>query len=82
MSYRLKKSKRVPEDVRRVVLEQVDKALDLLKVKMGNKDKAIHDARVCFKKIRAVLRLTRYQLDGAFQEDELCPTRCHSWAAC
>lgn len=69
MSYRLKKSKRVPDDVRRVVLEQVDKTLDLLKVKTGNKDKAIHDARVCFKKIRAVLRLTRYQLDGAFQEE-------------
>jgi CHAD domain-containing protein len=71
MSYRLKKSKRVADDVRRIVLEQVDKALERMAIKNGNKDDAVHDARVCFKKIRAVLRLIRNQLDDTFQEENV-----------
>jgi CHAD domain-containing protein len=69
MGYRIKKSKRVADDVRRIVLEQVDKALERLAVKNGKKDDAIHDARVCFKKIRAVLRLMRDQLHDTFCEE-------------
>lgn len=71
MSYRLKKSKRVADDVRRVVLEQLDKASGRLALKQGSKDDAIHDARVCFKKIRAVLKLMRGQLGDAFQEENI-----------
>jgi CHAD domain-containing protein len=71
MSYRIKNSKRVADDVRRVVLEQVDKALDRMAVKNGNKDGAIHDARVCFKKIRAVLRLMRDRLGETFHEENV-----------
>lgn len=67
MSYRFEKSKRVADDVRRVVNEQVDKALERVTSRNGNKDDAVHDARVCFKKIRAVLRLTRDQLDDEFK---------------
>jgi CHAD domain-containing protein len=69
MSYRLTESKNLADDVRRVVLEQADKALERLTVKKGNKDDAIHDARVCFKKIRAILRLMRDQLGGVSKEE-------------
>jgi CHAD domain-containing protein len=71
MSYRLKKATRLADDIRRVVSEQVDKALERVTVRRANKDDAIHDARVCFKKIRAVLRLARDQMDNEFEEENI-----------
>lgn len=71
MGYRLKKSKRVADDLRRVVLEQVDKALERRSAKRGSKDDAIHDARACFTKIRAILRLMQGQLDDTFQQENI-----------
>jgi CHAD domain-containing protein len=71
MSYRLKKRKRVGDDVRRVVQEQLDEAAERLSVRNGDRDKAIHDARVCFKKIRAALRLMRDPLGGKFEEENI-----------
>jgi len=71
MSYRLKKSKRVGDDVRRLVREQVDKAAERLAAHNGARDEAIHDARVCFKNIRAALRLVRDPLGGKFGEENI-----------
>src|SRR6266850_1644487 len=59
MSYRLKEGEGLNDGFKRIVLEQIDKALDNLKPTVRNKDEAIHDARVCIKKIRALLRLFR-----------------------
>src|SRR6267378_360132 len=59
MGYRLREDERLSDGAKRSVLEQIDKALDLLKPTVRNKDEAIHDARVCIKKIRALLRLIR-----------------------
>lgn len=71
MSYRLEKRKRVADDLRRVVREQTDKALERLTARSADRDDAIHDARVCFKKIRATLKLTRDQLDGRFKQENI-----------
>jgi CHAD domain-containing protein len=71
MSYRLKKGEKVREGMRRVVVEEADKALERLTSAKGNRDEAIHDARVCFKKIRAVLRLMRDPMGGQFQEENI-----------
>jgi CHAD domain-containing protein len=57
MGYRLKESESVSEGIRRIALDQIDSAIDRLSLKTRNKDRAVHDARVCFKKIRALLRL-------------------------
>jgi CHAD domain-containing protein len=57
MGYRLKDTEPVPEGIKRISLEQIDRALDRLSVKTRNRDRAVHEARVCFKKIRALLRL-------------------------
>ncbi len=57
MGFRLKDAESVPEEIRRITLDQIDRATDQLQPKTRNKQKAIHDARVCFKRIRAVLRL-------------------------
>src|SRR6185436_1414181 len=62
MSYRLKEDEGLSEGLRRVVLEQIDIALENLKPAARNKDEAIHDARVCIKKVRALLRLMRDSL--------------------
>jgi CHAD domain-containing protein len=62
MGYRLKENEPVTEGIKRISLDQIDRALDRLSVKTRNRDRAVHEARVCFKKIRAVLRLVYGEL--------------------
>src|SRR5258705_2900128 len=62
MGFRFREDENLSDGARRIVLEQIDQALDHLKPTVRNKDEAIHDARVCIKKIRALLRLTRESL--------------------
>jgi len=57
MGFRLKDVESVPEGIRRITLDQIDRSLDQLQPKTRNKRRAIHELRVCFKRIRAVLRL-------------------------
>src|SRR5258705_1943726 len=75
MAYRLKKGEQFSDGVKRVLLEQVDKALDHLKPTVRNKDEAIHDARVCIKKVRALLRLMRESLGDETYKAEDCTYR-------
>jgi CHAD domain-containing protein len=63
MSYRLKQDETISDGIKRIVVEQIDKALAGLESQHGSQDDAIHDARVCFKKIRAVLRLVQTEFD-------------------
>jgi CHAD domain-containing protein len=73
MSYRLEDHETVPDGIRRVVLEQVDQALGHTTATSGNQDEAIHEARVCLKKIRAVLRSVQGDIDGhVFREENVC----------
>src|SRR5436190_18067362 len=62
MAFHFKNDEAVSEGVRRIAVEQLDKALDALKPATRDRDKAIHDARVCIKKSRALLRLSRAEL--------------------
>ena len=57
MGFRLKDAESVPDGVRRTILAQIDRSVDQLQPKTRNKQRAIHEARVCFKRIRALLRL-------------------------
>lgn len=69
MSYRFAGNETVPEAVKRIALEQSQKALEQLK-SQRNRDAAIHDARVCFKKLRALLKLIRDELGkGVYQQE-------------
>lgn len=70
MGYRLKVDEPVADGVKRVVLEEIDKATTMLR-QNGDKrdhdqDDGIHEARKSFKKIRAVLRLVRPSLGAAY----------------
>ena len=62
MGYRLKGDESFSDGITRVAIELIDKALENLKPTVKNKDEAIHDARLCIKKMRALLRLVRKSL--------------------
>ncbi|MGA8025881.1 MAG: CHAD domain-containing protein [Bryobacteraceae bacterium] len=70
MAYRFKASESVPEGIKRIVLEEVDSATELLS--RGNSKKrgeAIHEARKSVKKIRGVLRLVQPELGGIYSTE-------------
>jgi CHAD domain-containing protein len=73
MSYRLIRHETISDAIKRIVVEQIDKARTGLESPPGSQDDAIHDARVCFKKIRAVLRLVQSEFDAdTFRQENMC----------
>ena len=63
MSFQLKRSERVPDGVRRIVRERIDRALKALDDSNGKvSDAGIHEARRRLKEVRATLRLVRDDL--------------------
>ncbi len=69
MPYRLKKRESVPEGVRRVVREQIDRAVEELTDAEMDRHEAVHQARKRFKKVRAALRLVRHELGDTYTEE-------------
>src|SRR5262245_45440705 len=63
MSYRLNHHETISDGIMRIAVEQIDKALARLQSTRGNQDDAIHDGRVCLKKIRAALRLVQTAME-------------------
>jgi CHAD domain-containing protein len=61
--YHFKAHEKIPHGIKRMVLEQIDRASQCLTTRADGIDASIHDARVCFKKIRALLRLVRGEMD-------------------
>jgi len=60
----------VPDGIKRMALEQIESALDQTKTRSRKLDDAVHDTRVCFKKLRGLLRLVRYDLgDKKYQQE-------------
>ncbi len=74
MAYQLEARERVPAGIERIIREQIERAIEELTGQTNNsQDEAVHEARRCFKKIRAVLRLVRAQLPQAvYQRENLC----------
>ena len=73
MSYRLKQHETISDAIKRIVIEQIDKATDGLESPSGRQDDAIHDVRICCKKIRAVLRLVQTEFDAdIFRQENSC----------
>lgn len=70
MGFRLKSGETVSNDVRRIVLRQLDLAAsELVSVGDPESDEAVHDARRRVKKIRAIIRLIRPVLDKPHRSD-------------
>ena len=60
MAFELKPGKSLRKDIRRIVRKQIDRACELLAGGLQlSTDEAVHETRIAFKKIRAVLRLIR-----------------------
>jgi CHAD domain-containing protein len=61
MSYQIKPDEPFPEAIRRIILAELDQARTYLTGRPPDlsPDEAIHEARKCFKKLRAALRLVR-----------------------
>ena len=72
MSYRLNGHETISEGIKRIAFEQIDQAFEQLTSANGNQDEAIHEARVCMKKIRAVLRLVQDESDDVFRQENAC----------
>ena len=61
MNYRFESNESTGEAVERIACEQLDKALEHTRAK-SKLDDAVHDVRVCFKKLRGLIRLVRGEL--------------------
>lgn len=73
MGYRFKEHETVPDGIKRIALELIDKTIEQTKPQVKNRDKAIHDTRVTFKKLRALLRLTRVKHNAeTFKHEDAC----------
>jgi len=59
MSYRFSNHETVPDCIKRVAVEELDKAIEQTQTRTTRRDEAIHDARVSIKKLRALLRLAQ-----------------------
>ena len=73
MGYRFKEHETVPDGIKRIALELIDKTIEQTKPQVKNRDKVIHDTRVTFKKLRALLRLTPVKHNAeTFKHEDAC----------
>jgi CHAD domain-containing protein len=73
MPYRLKTSESLPQGLRRLVDEQIGRALDSIGRAAEASDEAIHDVRKRLKKCRAALRLVRDEVGKeVYQRENRC----------
>lgn len=74
MSYRLELDESIPDGIRRIVYEQIDKAIaSLTQSTKADLPKAVHNVRKRFKKIRAVIRLVRDELGkDLYHQENAC----------
>lgn len=70
MSYRIQPTESISDNIRRIVSEQLSKAVDQLVHRADNWDEAVHDTRKRLKKSRAALRLVRDSLGHAVYKRE------------
>ena len=62
MAFYIKKSQSLRKNVRRIVRQQICKAIKNIHMAGGNDEEAVHGIRKCIKRIRAVLRLIRAEI--------------------
>src|SRR5258707_1228198 len=68
MPYHLKATESVPSGIKRIVREEIDSAIGLLKGAASvTKDEAIHETRKSVKKIRGALRLVSAELGDTYR---------------
>lgn len=61
MAFQIQSSETLPEAIRRILHEEIDTAMTALQSETDPHE-GVHDARKCFKKIRAIIRLVRDEI--------------------
>lgn len=69
MTYRLQKTELVGDGIRRIVLEEIGKALAGIDDVDGARQDAVHEVRKHCKKVRGAMRLLRGSFDGYSEEN-------------
>ena len=69
MPYRIRRSETVPEGVRRVACEQIDRAVGEIDDVDLDPHETVHQVRKRCKKIRGLLRIVRPQLEETYQSE-------------
>jgi CHAD domain-containing protein len=74
MSFELKPDESLRKGIRRIARKQTDDALEgLTGAHQGPRDEVVHEARKCFKKVRAVLRLVRPVIgEATYRTENTC----------
>lgn len=73
MSYRLNKPEPFANEIKRIVLEQIDQVLPQLQDPGDDRDEVVHDIRKRFKKIRACLRMVRDNINSdVYHRENIC----------
>ena len=73
MAYRLKPGEGVPEGIRRIACEQLDRGIEQLQNEEGSRDEHVHEARKSMKRLRALVRLVRVEVNGEiFRRENGC----------
>lgn len=74
MSFELKADKSLRKNLRRIAQTQIDAALEeMMGGHRGPRDEAVHEARKCFKRIRALLRLVRPAIgEATYRKENVC----------
>ena len=76
-TYHLETNKLVSEGIKRIILERVDQAINDLVDPAIDRDEGVHDARKCFKRIRAILRLVRNGIgQDIYRRENICFRDC------
>jgi CHAD domain-containing protein len=70
MSYQIQANEKLPQGIKRIGLEQIDQALSYLRSPGDDLDKAVHESRKCFKKLRGLLRLVRKEIGEEIYQRE------------
>jgi CHAD domain-containing protein len=69
-SFRIQKNRKLNNSLSRIIVGQIDTATDLCKLPATNAEYAIHEIRKTMKRLRAVLRLTRFAIGEDKFNDE------------
>ena len=70
MNFQLLIAENTDDGIKRIIIEQIQGAVNQLNNADKNFDISIHETRKYFKKIRAIVRLVRFQMDENFYKKE------------
>ncbi len=72
MAYRFVANQSVAQNIRRIAREQIDEAVTMLTDTNVDREEAVHQVRTQCKRLRALIRLARAELDFVYKRENRC----------